>query len=185
MEEKDEDATRESSTDKLLSMLNETLIHFFREFGSRSGVRASSSRSISRCQLCQTNDHTTVAYPKHNDMRSKCSKCGGGHRAENCGIRCSFCNGLGHSEDCCWKKKDTKPSNSTANYLEVLVNNEEATLIELNKLCGVNHHLSSGNRIPKRRLLMKVNEAKGIVEQAENTEAKDKTKEAMSDSKAR
>ncbi len=34
-EEKDEDVTDESSTDKQLSMLNETLIHFFRESGSK------------------------------------------------------------------------------------------------------------------------------------------------------
>ncbi len=49
-EEKDEDATRESSTNKQLSMLNETLIHFFRESGSRNGASASYSGSTSRCQ---------------------------------------------------------------------------------------------------------------------------------------
>jgi hypothetical protein len=93
-----------------------------------------------------------VACPKHNDMRPKCGKCGGGYRAENYGIRCSFCNGMGHLEDRCWKKKDTKPSNSIANYLEVLINVEEATMTELNMICGANHHLTFGNRIPKRRL---------------------------------
>ncbi len=36
-----------------------------------------------------------MAYPKHNDMRLKCNKCSGGHRVENRGIRCSFCNGMG------------------------------------------------------------------------------------------
>ncbi len=35
-EEKDEDATGESFTDKQLSMLNETLIHFFKEPGNRN-----------------------------------------------------------------------------------------------------------------------------------------------------
>jgi len=50
---------------------------------------------------------------------------------EDYGIRCSFCNGLGHSKDQCWKKKDTKPPNSTPNYVEVLVNDEEATFREL------------------------------------------------------
>jgi hypothetical protein len=87
-------------------------------------------------------------------MRPKCGKCGGGHKAENCGMRCSFYNSFGHSKDCCWNKKNTKPYNSTANYLEVLVNDEEATLTKLNRICGVNHHLSSVNKIPKRRLLM-------------------------------
>jgi len=179
MEEKDEDATKESSIDKQLSVLNETLIHFFREFGSRNGASVSSSGSTSRCQLCQADDHTTVAYRKHNDMWPKCDKCGGGHRVENCGIRCSFCNGLGHSKDRYWKKKDTKPSKSIANYLEVSVNDEEATLTELNKICGVNHHLSFGNKIPKRRLLMQANEVNGVVKQAKGTNTRVRTKEAV------
>jgi hypothetical protein len=48
-EEKDEDVTGESSTDKQLSMLNETLIHFFRESSSKNGASASSFGSASRC----------------------------------------------------------------------------------------------------------------------------------------
>ncbi len=48
-EEKDEDVTSESSTDKQLSMLNETLIHFFKESGNRNGASASSSGSASKC----------------------------------------------------------------------------------------------------------------------------------------
>ncbi len=123
-EEKDEDLTRESSIEKQLSVLNETLIHFFREFGSRIGASVSSFGNASRCQLCLAEDHTIMACPKHNDMKPKCGKCGGGHKAENCGIRCSFCNGLGHLKDLCWRKKDIKPSNSTINYLEVLVNDQ-------------------------------------------------------------
>ncbi len=102
-------------------MLNETLIHFFRESGNRNGTSVSFSRNASRCQLCQVEDHIVVAYLKHDDMRPKCDKCGGGYKLENYDIRCSFYNGMGHLEDCCWKKKDTKPSNSTTNYLEVLL----------------------------------------------------------------
>jgi hypothetical protein len=162
-EEKDEDVTGESSTDKQLSMLNETLIHFFREFGNKNGASASFSRSASRCQLCQAEDHTAVACPKHNDMRPKCNKCDGGHKVENYGIRCSFCNVIGHSEDRCWRKKNTKPFNFTANYLEVLVNDEEATLNELNMICGANYHLTFGNKIPKRRIPVHVNEAEGVL----------------------
>jgi hypothetical protein len=96
-EEKDEDVIGESFIDKQLLVLNESFIHFFREYGNRNGASVSSSRSTCRCQLCQAEDHTIVACPKHNDMRPKCGKCGGGHRVENCGIRCSFYNGLGHS----------------------------------------------------------------------------------------
>jgi hypothetical protein len=152
-EEKDEDTTGESSIDKQLSVSNETLIHFFKDFGSRNGASVNFSGSTSRCQLCQVDDYIVVACPEHNDMWPKCSKCGG-HRVENYGIKCSFCNGLGHSKDRYWKKKNIKPSNYTTNYLKVLVNDEEATLTELNMICGAIHHLSSRNRIPKRRLSM-------------------------------
>ncbi len=96
-EEKDEDVIGESSMKKKLPMLNEILIHVFRESGNNNVASASSFGSASRCQLCQAKDHTAVAYPKHNDMQPKCNKCGGGHRVENCGMRCSFCNGMGHS----------------------------------------------------------------------------------------
>jgi len=72
-----------------------------------------------------------MVYPKHNNIRPKCNKCGGGHKVENYDIRCSFYNGLGHLNNQCWKKKNTELPNSTPNYLEVLVNDEEATLIEL------------------------------------------------------
>jgi hypothetical protein len=39
--------------------------------------------------------------------------------------------------------------------------------------------LSSGNKIPKKRLLMQANEAKGIAEQAKGANAKDRTMETM------
>jgi len=100
-------------------MLNETLIHFFRESGNRNGASASSYGSTSRCQLCKVHDHTVVACLKHSDMGPKYGKWGGGHKVENYGIRCSLCNGLGHLKDRCWKKKDIKPSISTTNYIEV------------------------------------------------------------------
>jgi len=41
-EEKDEDAIGKSFTNKQLSMLNETLIHFFEEFHNRNGANVSS-----------------------------------------------------------------------------------------------------------------------------------------------
>ncbi len=67
----------------------------------------------------------------------------------------------------------------------MLVNDEEATLKKMNKICGVNHHLSSRNKIPNRRFQMHANEAKGIVKQVESVNARDRIKEAMSDSGAR
>jgi hypothetical protein len=68
-----------------------------------------------------------MACPKHNGMQPKYGKCGG-HRVGNCGTRHPFCNGIKHSKDHYWKKKNTKPFNSIANYLEVLVNDEKTTL---------------------------------------------------------
>jgi hypothetical protein len=63
-------------------VLNESLIHFFKEFSSRNVASASFFGSTSRCQLCQVNDHIVVVCLNHNDVRPKCSKCGGGHKAK-------------------------------------------------------------------------------------------------------
>jgi hypothetical protein len=70
-------------------------------------------------------------------------------------------------EDRCWKKS-TKDLLASTNFLEVLVEDEEATLVELNRICGGDQHIFSGVRIPKKRLPVTVNLAKeqekGIVE---------------------
>jgi len=78
------------------------------------------------------------------------------HRTENCGVKCSFCAGLGHSEDRCWKKpKDGKAHLGSTNFLEVLLNDEEATLHQLNKLCG-SENVFSYTRVPRRRMPVEV-----------------------------
>jgi hypothetical protein len=44
------------------------------------------------------------------------------HRTENCVVKCSFCAGLGHSEDKCWKKpRDGRTHPGSANFLEVML----------------------------------------------------------------
>ncbi len=59
------------------------------------------------------------------------------HRTENYGIKRSLCSGLSHSEDRCWKKpKDGKSHSGAINFLEILLNDEEAAMQQLNKLCG-------------------------------------------------
>ncbi len=66
--------------------------------------------------------------PRLNETRPKCAKCKMSHSTENYGIKCSFCSGLGHSEDRCWKKpKDGKLQFGAANFLEVLLNDEATT----------------------------------------------------------
>jgi hypothetical protein len=78
------------------------------------------------------------------------------HRTENCGLKCTFCIGLGHSEDKCWKKpKDGKSIAGTVNFLEVLLDDGTATEQQLNKLCG-NENLFSYTRVPRRRILVDV-----------------------------
>jgi hypothetical protein len=56
---------------------------------------------------------------------------------------------MGHTKYRCWKKNGKGPS-ASANFLEVLVKDEEATLIELNRLCGIKHNVRV--RMPKHRM---------------------------------
>jgi len=78
------------------------------------------------------------------------------HRTENCGIKCTFCTGSGHSEDKCWKKpKDGKSTIGAANFLEVFLNDGAAIEQQLNKLCG-NENLFSYTQMPRRRTLVDV-----------------------------
>jgi len=71
-------------------------------------------------------------------------------------VKCSFCVGLGHSEDRCWKKpRDGKTHPGSTNFLEVMLDDEEATLHQLNKLCG-SENLFSYIRVPRRRMPVEV-----------------------------
>ncbi len=134
-EEQEEEAS-ESSVERHVAALNNTLINFFK--GSAHGPVSPSSSNVSRgCQICRGSDHKATTCPRHNEARPKCAKCNMPHRTENCGLKCTFCACLGHSEDRCWKKpKDGKPHSGTANFVEVLLDDEEATLQQLNRLCG-------------------------------------------------
>jgi hypothetical protein len=147
-EEQDETMFRESTTDRQLHVLNETLINFFGK-GTDGKARPSSIVSVNinnRCQLCQSREHTASTCPKFADTRPKCAKCGGGHKIDNCGLKCFFCLGLGHTKERCWKKT-TKGLHAPTNFLEVLVDDEEATLVELNCVCGDDYHVFSGVKI--------------------------------------
>ncbi len=169
-EEQDETMFGESTIDRQLHVLNETLINFFGK-GTDGKVGPSSTFFVNInncCQLCQSKEHTNSACPKLTDTRPKCAKCGGGHKIDNCGLKCSFCLGLGHTEERCWKKT-TKGLLATTNFLEVLVDDEEATLAKLNHVCGDDQHVFSRVRIPKRRLPITTN----LVEEQEEVIAKD------------
>jgi len=128
LKEEREEGIEENTMEKQLAALNSTLINFFKGNGLVPAP-ASSSNVLGVCQICQARGHRATTCPRLNEARQKCAKCNMPHRTENCGIKCTFCTGLGPSEDHCWKKpRDEKTHIGTANFVEVLLSDEEATL---------------------------------------------------------
>lgn len=81
------------------------------------------------CQICKANDHIVITCPCIGDLKPKCVKCGLPQKMENCGMKCGYYFGMGHIKDKCQKHgKDGKMPTIAINYLEVLVDDEEATL---------------------------------------------------------
>jgi hypothetical protein len=153
--EEQEEETSGSNVEKQVVVLNDTLINFFKG-NLHEPASSSSSTVFGGCQLCKGEDHMATACPRLNEARPKCAKCNMPHRTENCGLKCTFCAGLGHSEDKCWKKpKDGKSIAGMANFLEVLLDDGAVTKQQLNKLCG-NENLFSYTRVPRRRTLVDV-----------------------------
>jgi len=155
LKKEQEKGTSETIMEKQVNALNNTLINFFK--GTIHNPEAtSSSTAFGGCQICKGGDHLATTYPRLNEPRPKCAKCDMLHRTENCGIKCTFYIGLGHSEDKCWKKsKDGKSHSRAANFLEVLLNDEAVTMQQLNKLCG-NENLFFYTQVPRRKVLLNV-----------------------------
>jgi hypothetical protein len=136
LREEQEEHASENTVEKQVAALNNTLINFFKG-NSHDSALTSSSNAFGGCQLCKGKDHMATACPRLNEARPKCAKCNLPHRTENCGVKCTFCTGLGHSENKCWKKpKDGKSVAGAANFLEVMLDDEAATEQQLNRLCG-------------------------------------------------
>ncbi len=155
LKEEQEEGIEETMMEKQVIALNNMLVNFFKRDVSNS-IASSSSTMSSGCQLCKGGDHIATTCPRLNEARPKCAKCNMPHRTENCGIKCSFCAGLGHSEDRCWRKpKDGKVQSGAANFVEVLLNDEQATLQQLNRLCG-DEKVFSYTRVPRRRMPIEV-----------------------------
>jgi hypothetical protein len=105
-EKQDETTFGESTTIRQFHVLNEILINFFRK-GTDGKVGPSTRFSFNIhncCQLCHSKEHTTSTRFKLVDIRPKCAKCEGGHKTDNCGLKCSIYFRLGHTEDRGWKK---------------------------------------------------------------------------------
>jgi len=91
----------ESTTDRQFNVLNETFINLFGK-GTNGKAGPSSTFSINtnnHCQLCQSEEHTTSTCLKLANKRLKCANYIGGHKTNNCGMKCSFYFGLGHMEE--------------------------------------------------------------------------------------
>jgi hypothetical protein len=155
LQEEHEEETSESNVERQVTALNNTLINFLKG-SAHDPVSPSSSNVFGGCQICRGSDHKATTCPRLNEARPKCAKCNMPHRIENYGIKCTFCAGLGHLEDRCWKKpKDGKPHSGTTNFMEVLLDDEEATLQQLNRLCG-SEKVFSYTRVPRRRIRVEV-----------------------------
>ncbi len=100
LREEQKDETSETMMEKQVTALNNTLINFFK--GTVHNPEASSSSTMfGGCQIYKGGDHLATTCPRLNETRPKCAKCSMPHRTENCGIKCTFCSRLGHSEDRC------------------------------------------------------------------------------------
>jgi hypothetical protein len=150
LREEQDEGVAETSMEHQVANLNNTLINFFKG-GVPNSIPSSSSTLFKECQICKGRDHIATTCPRLNEPRPKCAKCGMPHKTENCGVKCSFCSGLGHSEDRCWKKsKDGKMHLGATNFLEVMLDDEAATKQQLNRLCG-NENAFSYTRVPRRK----------------------------------
>jgi hypothetical protein len=150
LKEELEEGAAEASMGHQVTALNDTLINFFKG-GVPNFVPLSSSTLHRECQICKGKDHIATTCPRFYEPRPKCAKCGMPHRTDNCGVKCSFCSGLGHSEDRCWKKpKDRRSNYGAANFLEVLLDDEATTAEKLNRFCE-NKNVFSYTRLPRRR----------------------------------
>jgi predicted aspartyl protease len=151
LKEEQEEGVTEMSMEHQVANLNNALINFFKG-GVPNSIPPLSPNQFNECRVCKGRDHVATSCLRQIKPRPKCAKCGMPHRTENCGIKCSFCSGLGHSEDRCWKRsKDRRPSSGAANFLEVLLDDEAATAQQLDRLCG-NENVFAYTRIPRRRM---------------------------------
>jgi hypothetical protein len=100
LREEQEEETSKSNVEKQVATLNNTLINFFKG-NLHDPAPSSSSTVFGGCQLCKGGDHMATACPRLNEARPKCAKCNMPHRTENCGIKCTFCTGMGHFENKC------------------------------------------------------------------------------------
>ncbi len=100
-EERDEEANEGELNKRYIHAFDEMLINFFKGSSGKEIISSRNPRNLGVCHLCNMVGHGAFTCSKLSN-RSKCGKCGGGHRTENCGLKCSYCFGLhGHKKECC------------------------------------------------------------------------------------
>jgi hypothetical protein len=97
-------------------VLNETLVNYFRRGTNGNKGPSLGMTNIIQCQLCKSKEHVASTCPRFIDLRPRCAKCGGGHKIDNCGFKCYFCLGMGHTKDR-YRKKNHKFPSTVANFL--------------------------------------------------------------------
>jgi len=100
LKEEQEEGVGETMMEKQVAALNNTFINFLKGNVSNP-IATSTSTMFGGCRIYKGRDHIAITCPRLNEPWPKCAKCGLSHRTENCGIKCSFCSGLGHSEERC------------------------------------------------------------------------------------
>jgi hypothetical protein len=129
-EEEQEEEAEETTMEKQIDVLNNTLIHFFKR-NALDPEPSSYSTMTEECQICGARGHIATSCPRLNEARLKYAECNMPHRTEGGEIKSTYCAGLEHSEDEYWKK----PRFGAANFLETL-QDDEGTLQLSNRWCG-------------------------------------------------
>ncbi len=115
LEEEQEEEAEETTMEKQIDVLNNTLIHFFKR-NALDPEPSSYSTMTEECQICGARGHIATSCPRLNEARLKYAECNMPHRTEGGEIKSTYCAGLEHSEDEYWKK----PRFEAANFLETL-----------------------------------------------------------------
>ncbi len=113
------------------------------------------SSNFNGCQIYMAKDHQAMIVQSMPTLDQNAKIVEGYTKQKNYGARCNFYGGMGHIEDKSWKKN---PKNETivAKKLKALINDEDATLAQLNRIYGFNYDVFSHVRIPKRKIPMNI-----------------------------
>jgi hypothetical protein len=106
-----------SSVEKHVHALNESMVNFLkRKPKPQQLFPYIGSNNANGCQICNPTYPLAIKCPNYANFQPKCQKCGRLHKMENCGLNCTFYNGMEYIEDKCWKN-NPKVGISINNFL--------------------------------------------------------------------